>query len=85
MQTRLLPTIATTSTSHNIRKLSNLAKIYINKVKYIGRNDSFIFKLVIFHNIFAKTNVPLEVKIKGFLIMLKKLVLDYYYSNIMYQ
>lgn len=40
--------VATTtfSISHD-RKFLNLATIYINGAKYSGRNDSFIFKLVI--------------------------------------
>lgn len=64
------------------RKLSNLGKIYINKVKYSNCNDSFIFKLIIFYNIYFKANILFEAKIKAFFTMLKGLTLDYYYSNI---
>ena len=64
------------------RKLSNLAKIYINNAKYIGCNNSFTFKLAIFDNICLKADVLLETKIKVFLTILKGLVLNYYYSNI---
>ena len=74
--------VTTTSTSHNNRKLSNLAKIYINKAEYNSRNDSFTFQLAIFYDIYTRANVLLEVKMKVFIIILKELALDYYYSNI---
>lgn len=74
-------TILNISMGHN-RKLLNLAKIYTNDAKYSGCNDSFIFKLVIFHNIYSKFDVLPQVKLKTFLIMLKNLALNYYYSNI---
>lgn len=64
------------------RKLSNLAKIYIDDVKYSGRNNSFTFKLPIFYNICSRADVPSKAKIKAFPTMLKSLALDYYYSNI---
>ena len=64
------------------KELSYLAKIYTDNRKYIGRNDSFIFKLAIFHNICLRVDVSLEVKMKVFPTMLKSLALDYYYSNI---
>ncbi len=76
----LMATI-TTSIGHD-RELSNLAKIYINEAKYSGRNDSFTFKLAIFHDICSRSDVPLEAKMKTFPTMLKGLALDYYYSNI---
>ena len=80
--TGLLPAITVTTTIGHGRKLSNLAKIYTNKAKYSGRNDSFTFKLAIFHDICSRANVPPEAKIKAFSTMLKGLALDYYYSNI---
>ena len=70
-----------TNIGHN-RELSNLAKIYTNDAKYSDRNNSFIFKLAIFHDICLRADVPLKTKIKTFLTMLKGLALDYYYSNI---
>lgn len=60
------------------RKLSNLVKIYINDAKYSNHNDSFIFKSVIFYNIFLRADIQLKVKMKAFSIMLKGLALDYY-------
>ncbi len=71
----------TTSTGHQ-RKLSNLAKIYTDDAKYSGRNNSFTFKLAIFHDICSRADVPPETKMKAFPTMLKGLALDYYYSNI---
>ena len=64
------------------KKLSNLAKIYTNDAKYSGRNNSFTFKLTIFHNICSRADIPLKAKMKAFPIMLKSLALNYYYSNI---
>ena len=79
--TYTIPTILMTSLGHG-RELSNLAKIYTNNKKYSDRNDSFIFKLAIFHNICLRADVLPETKMKAFPTMLKGLVLDYYYSNI---
>ncbi len=82
-----LPTISplaamiTTSTGHG-RELSNLAKIYTNNAKYSGRNNSFTFKLAIFHDIYSRADVLPEAKMKAFPTMLKGLALNYYYSNI---
>lgn len=77
----LLTPMITTSIRHS-KKLSNLTKIYTDNAKYIGRNNSFIFKLAIFHDIFSKADVMLEAKMKVFSTMLKDLLLDYYYLNI---
>ncbi len=71
----------TTSIGHS-RELSNLAKIYTDEAKYSGRNNSFTFKLAIFHDICFSADVPPEAKMKVFPTMLKGLALDYYSSNI---
>ena len=76
-----IPAMLNTSTGYG-RELSNLAKIYIDNAKYSGRNDSFTFKLAIFHNICLRADVPPKAKMKAFPIMFKGLALDYYYSNI---
>lgn len=57
-------------------------KIYTNKVKYSSYNNSFTFKLVIFHNIYLIANVLFMAKIKVFSTILKYLALDYIYFNI---
>lgn len=56
--------------------------MYIIKAKYNGKNNNFSFKLTIFHDIYAKVNIPQDILSKVFLTMLINLVLDYYYSNI---
>lgn len=63
------------------RELANLAKIYTDEAKYSDKNNSFSFKLIIFHDICARANVPQEILLKTFPIMLTGLTLDYYYLN----
>ena len=65
-----------------VGQLANLAKMYKDEAKYSGENDSFTFKLTIFHDICARADVPDEIKLKAFLTMLTALALDYFYSNI---
>jgi hypothetical protein len=63
------------------KELANLAKLYTNEAKYSGENDSFSFKLTMFHDMCDRADVPQSAKLKAFSIMLKGLALDYYYSN----
>ena len=58
-----------------------IIKIYTEKSKYGGNRDSFNFKLTIFHNIYGCANILYKVKVKAFPIMLKGLVLDFFYLN----
>ncbi len=67
--------------SEHEKELANLAKLYTNKAKYNDENDSFFFKLTIFHNMCDRADVSQSIKLKAFFIMLKDLILDYYYSN----
>ena len=76
------PASTTPITTGHGRELSNLAKMYTDETKYSGENDSFAFKLTIFHDICARADVPQEAKLKVFPTMLKGLALDYYYSNV---
>lgn len=76
-----LPNINTPSSQGYGQKLANLVKMYTNKAKYSGKKDSFAFKLMIFHDICAKANVPEEILLKTFLTMLTSIAVDYYYSN----
>jgi hypothetical protein len=64
--------------------LANLAKIYIEDSKYSRENDNFDFKLIIFHNLYRRANVPKDEDIiaNAYLIMLCGLALNYYYSNL---
>ena len=52
------------------RDLVILAKIYTEESKYSGENDNFNYKLIIFGDFCNRVNIPQEVNIKGFLIML---------------
>jgi hypothetical protein len=55
--------------------------MYIEESKYGGNRDSFNFKLAIFYNIYRYTNILYKAKAKAFPIMLKGLVLNFYYLN----
>lgn len=63
-------------------EIANLVDMYTEELKYSGENDSFTFKLNIFHDRCARGGVPQEAKLKAFPIMLKGLAMHYYYSNI---
>lgn len=64
------------------KELANLTKMYTDEAKYSGENDSFVYKLTIFHDICYRADVPDEAKLKAFPTMLKGPALDYYYSNV---
>ena len=63
------------------QELSIIIKIYIEESKYGGDRDSFNFKLTIFYNIYGRANILYKVKAKAFPIMLKGLVLNFFYLN----
>ncbi len=63
------------------KELANLTKLYTDETKYNDENDSFSFKLTIFPDMCDRVDVSQSAKLKAFLIMLKNLALDYYYSN----
>jgi hypothetical protein len=67
--------------SEHEKELANLAKLYTNEAKYSDENDSFSFKLKIFHDMCDRADVFQSAKLKAFSIMLKDLTFDYYYSN----
>jgi hypothetical protein len=67
--------------SEHEKELANLAKLYTNETKYSDENDSFSFKLTIFHDMCDRADVSQSAKLKAFSTMLKDLTLDYYYSN----
>ena len=56
--------------------------MYSDEAKYSGENDSWNFKLIIFHDMCVKAEVLETVKLMTFSIMFKNFVLNYYYSNI---
>lgn len=75
--------MGTITTSYGYsKKLLNLAKIYIDDIKYCGCNDIFRLKLVNFHNICLKADILLKAKIKSFFTILEDLAFNHYYSNI---
>ena len=63
------------------QELSIIIKIYTEESKYRGDRDSFNFKLAIFYNIYRRADVPYKAKAKAFPIMLKGLILNFYYLN----
>ncbi len=64
------------------RELVNLVKLYTDKAKYSEENDNFSFKLIMFNDMCDRIDVFYETKLKALLIMLKRLALNYYYSNV---
>ena len=70
-----------TSKNHD-RVLFNLTKMYSNKTKYSDKNDSWIFKFIIFYDMCVKVEMSETTKLMTFPIMLKNFILDYYYFNI---
>ena len=62
-------------------ELSIIIKIYTKESKYRGNGDSFNFKLAIFYNIYRHANILYKAKAKAFPIILKGLVLNFYYLN----
>jgi hypothetical protein len=67
--------------SDHEKELANLIKLNKNEVKYSDENDSFSFKLTVFHDMCDRADVSQSAKLKAFLTMLKDLAFDYYYSN----
>ena len=62
-------------------ELGIMIKIYTKEHKYRGDRDSFNFKLSIFYNIYRRVNILYKAKAKAFFIILKGLVLNFYYLN----
>ena len=63
------------------QELNIIIKIYTKESKYRSNRDSFNFKLAIFYNIYRYANILYKAKAKAFPIMLKGLVLDFFYLN----
>jgi negative regulator of genetic competence, sporulation and motility len=68
-------------TSEYDRELVNLTKLYTDEAKYSENNDNFLFKLIMFNDMCDRIDVLYKIKLKVLSIMLKKLTLNYYYSN----
>jgi hypothetical protein len=69
------------ATTNYGRDLAILAKIYMEESKYSKENNNFNCKLTIFNDLCDRVNILQEAKIKGFLIMLHSIALDFYYKN----
>ena len=78
LNTQLTEAKATTNYS---RDLATLVKIYTEESKYSKEDNNFNYKLIIFNNFCNRVGIPQEVKIKGFLMMLRGITLDFYYRN----
>ena len=78
LNTQLTEAKATTNYS---RDLATLAKIYMEKSKYSRENNNFNYKLTIFNNLYNRVDIPQKARIKGFLIILYNITLDFYYKN----
>ena len=55
--------------------------MYTEKSKYGNNKNSFNFKFTIFHNICGRVNILYKVKAKAFPMILKSLVLNFFYLN----
>ena len=64
------------------KELANLAKLYIDKFKYSDKNNNFDFKLIIFTDLYQKTNILKQEFNQAYFIILRGLVLDHYYINL---
>ena len=63
------------------QELNIIIKIYTKESKYKGNRDSFNFKFIIFYNICGHINILYKTKAKAFPIILKGLVLNFFYLN----
>ena len=64
------------------KELANLAKMYTDESRYSGENDNFDYKLVIFHDLCSRVDIPDNIKAKAYPTMLRSLALDHYYTSI---
>ncbi len=64
------------------REIVNLIKAYLYKSKYSGATNNFKYKLGVFNNICIKVRILETVKDQAFLVILKDLALDHYYTTI---
>ena len=55
--------------------------MYTKESKYGNNKNNFNFKLAIFYNIYRRINILYKAKAKAFPIMLKGLVLNFFYLN----
>jgi hypothetical protein len=70
-----------TSSGHG-RELANMSKIYTEDMKYGDGHDNFNLKLVIFHDICTRVELPKNVYKRALPIMLKGRASEYYYTGL---
>ena len=63
------------------QELNIIIKMYTKESKYKGNKNSFNFKFIIFYNIYRCINILYKAKAKAFPIILKGLVLNFFYLN----
>jgi hypothetical protein len=61
-----------------------MLKSYTEPIKYRSKGDNFDLKLLMFYNIRIRVCLLIKASYIAFLIMLKGLTLDYYYTDLMY-
>lgn len=71
--------MTTNSISHN-KELSNLAKIYIQNIKFNAHNNDYIFKLANFYNTYSKIYILSKIRIKTFSHICKIIIIDYFFQ-----
>ena len=64
------------------REITNLAKLYTDKVKYSSKQDNFDFKFKIFQNYCLRAGVPKQAYIIAIPSMLRGLALKYYFTHL---
>ena len=69
------------ATANYGRDLATLVKMYMEESKYSREDNNFNCKLTIFNNFCNRVNILQKAKIKGFLIMLRGITLNFYYKN----
>ena len=74
-------TMQSTTSFNYDRQMTNLTKVYIIEMKYERLNDSFHYKLIIYHDTCRRVEVSNEVKTLSFSTMLKNNVLKYHYMQ----
>ena len=77
----IAPSTKATAAVNYSRDLVTLAKMYTEESKYNKKDNNFNRKLIIFNDLCNRVGIPQEAKIKGFLIMLHSITLDFYYGN----
>ena len=76
------PLVPVFAPSGYAKEIASMTKLYIEKMKYEGKNDNFEHKLILFHHFCSKTDLSHEMKSKALSFMLKSFALDYYLANV---